>query len=237
MPLHAYHHDNKGGDPSHPHHSSHSVPIEYLGALGITISAIEGPDFEANARTIAKEQGYPLTENTTFMLDFHDHNESSPFIGEASLNESEFKKFIVIPDYLVVITAGSFYFDVEDHIKKAWIRSELPVGTMLHIPAGVSRRLAPLGSGAKGLMFVKEKSEIQVIWDQEAEEHPVRQEYLKSFAFERWLLVKQIHSQIDSRRRKLVKGVTMREGCDGKIGSKTVGIVAQKYTKKASGRF
>ncbi|KAJ3916855.1 hypothetical protein F5877DRAFT_68693 [Lentinula edodes] len=79
MPLHAYHHDNKSGDPGHPHHSSHSVPIDYLGSLGIQITSLEGPNFEDNARKMAKEQGYPLTDKSTFMWDLHEPLSSSPF--------------------------------------------------------------------------------------------------------------------------------------------------------------
>ncbi|KAJ3886077.1 hypothetical protein GG344DRAFT_82072 [Lentinula edodes] len=186
MPLHAYHHDNKSGDPNHPHHSSHSVPIDYLGSLGIHITSFEGPDFEGNARRIAKEQGYPLTEKSTFIWDFQEpFDGSSPFvkhhahqIKEASRNENDFKKFMIIPDYLVSAIAGSFYFDVEDPLKQTWIRVELPTGTLLHIPAGVSRRL--VSENGKAIMFLKDESDVQLLWDKEAEAHPIRQEYLRN---------------------------------------------------------
>ncbi|KAJ4498522.1 hypothetical protein C8R41DRAFT_138298 [Lentinula lateritia] len=186
MPLHAYHHDNKSGDPGHPHHSSHSVPIDYLGSLGIPITSFEGPDFEGNARKIAKDQGYPLTDNSTFIWDLHEPlNGSSPSvkhhahqIREASRNENDFRKFIIIPDYLVAIIAGSVYLDIEDPLKQTWIRVELPAGTLLHIPAGVSRRIA--AGNVKALMFLKDESDVQVLWDKEAEAHPIRQEYLRS---------------------------------------------------------
>ncbi|KAJ4482880.1 hypothetical protein C8J55DRAFT_559707 [Lentinula edodes] len=163
MPLHAYHHDNKSGDPGHPHHSSHSVPIDYLGSLGIQITSLEGPNFEDNARKIAKEQGYPVTEKSTFIWDLHEPLSSSSMvthhahkIKEASCNEINFKKFIIIPDYLAAIIAGSVYLDVE----------------------GVSRRIAT--ENVRALMFLKDESDIQVLWDKEAEAHPIRQEYLKS---------------------------------------------------------
>ncbi|KAJ3926550.1 MAG: hypothetical protein NXY57DRAFT_1112357 [Lentinula lateritia] len=185
MPLHAYHHDNKSGDPGHPHHSSHSVPIDYLGSLGIPITSFEGPDFEGNARKIAKEQGYPLTEKSTFIWDLHEPLSSSPMvkhhahkIKEASRNEVDFKKLIIIPDYLVAIIAGSIYFDIEDPLKQTWIRVELPTGTLLHVPAGVSRRFAT--ENVRALMFLKDESDVQVLWDKEAEAHPIRQEYLRS---------------------------------------------------------
>lgn len=91
MPLHAYHHDNKSGDPGHPHHSSHSVPIDYLGSLGIPITSFEGPDFEGNARKIAKEQGYPLTEKSTFIWDLHEPLSSSPMVSKDSLMQRELR--------------------------------------------------------------------------------------------------------------------------------------------------
>ncbi|KAJ4478361.1 hypothetical protein J3R30DRAFT_3481044 [Lentinula aciculospora] len=188
MSLHAYYHDNEGEDPGHPHHSSRSVSIrEHLGSLGITITIIDGPDFEGNARKIAKQQGYPLTEDSTFMWDFNDHSASSSFIrqhareiGEGSRNENTFERFTIIPDYLAVATLGSFYLDVEDPLKQTWIRSEIPAGTMLRFPAGIFTRLVPVK--AKALMFMKAGSEIQVLWGNEAETSHVRQEYLKSLA-------------------------------------------------------
>ncbi|KIK62713.1 hypothetical protein GYMLUDRAFT_144962, partial [Collybiopsis luxurians FD-317 M1] len=58
----AYYHDNKPGDPRLPHDTPRTVPLEYLDKLGWSIFSVDGPDFESNARDLAKQQGYPLTE-------------------------------------------------------------------------------------------------------------------------------------------------------------------------------
>ncbi|KAJ4482881.1 hypothetical protein C8J55DRAFT_548855 [Lentinula edodes] len=168
MSLQAYYHDNKAGDPDRPHHSSRSVSMEYVRSLGINTTTIEGPDFEGNARIIAKEQSYPLTENSSFIWNLHDLDQSSP----------------LIKDYAQKIEEGSrddFYLDVEDPREQAWIRIEVPQGTLCYLPAGAFRRVAT--EGTKVCMFIKDTgADENVLWDKEAEGHPVHQEYLNNTA-------------------------------------------------------
>lgn len=79
MSIRAYYLDAK---PAHTNDSASDsklrvVSKEYINTLGYDLFSVEGPDYESNARKIARERGFPLTEDSIITWDFDDPKESS----------------------------------------------------------------------------------------------------------------------------------------------------------------
>lgn len=140
-------------------------------------------------------------------------------------NRVDFKKLIIIPDYLVAIIAGSIYFDIEGvwcvqvfgQLIEPYIETlSNKHGFVLNCQRGhfctslqgypgalqlktlgrscSSRWVEPYfalsGFWNKIHSLLKDESDVQVLWDKEAEAHPIRQEYLRSMNVGLWRLRK-----------------------------------------------
>ena len=62
------------------------VPIEYINKLRYDLFYVDGPDYEVNMRKVAKERGFPLTEDSIITWDFANPEESANVVSlETSL--------------------------------------------------------------------------------------------------------------------------------------------------------
>ncbi|KAE9402424.1 hypothetical protein BT96DRAFT_554731 [Gymnopus androsaceus JB14] len=84
---------------------------------------------------------------------------------------------------MVVGLSGDSYVDMEDPFTKSWIRVEGDEGSARHIPAGAIRRFVK-ADNTKWVLYLKgSKADMKILWDKEAEEHPIHQEYLRNIGF------------------------------------------------------
>ncbi|KAJ3765250.1 hypothetical protein FB446DRAFT_709615 [Lentinula raphanica] len=175
MPLHAYYCDGwQPGDPiPESHRYSRPASRKDLASLGIDVIPLEGPDYQSSAQEVAKERGYPVTVDSSLHWHFKEPHKNTPTASGIILFILTFKVFTITFE-------KPFCMYIEDPLKHIWIHAEYTEDTGLDIPAGVLRH-ANFSAATRTMTFIEGVEEdFEFIWDEEAETHPIRQDYLKS---------------------------------------------------------
>ncbi|CAL0328092.1 unnamed protein product [Lupinus luteus] len=160
-----------------PHYGSPNkfVSLDQLAELGVLYWKLNPNDYENDEelRKIREERGY----NYMDLLDL------SP--EKVENYEEKLKNFytehIHQDEEIRYCLEGSGYFDVRDKDDQ-WIRIWIKAGDLIILPAGIYHRFTLDTSNYVKLMRLFMGEPVWAAYNRPQEDHPVRQEYIKSFA-------------------------------------------------------
>lgn len=167
--------DESDEDQRLPHHRNPKefVPLSKLQEIGVLYWYLDPKNYESNEelKKIREGRGYS----------YMDLLELSP--GKVENYEEKIKNFyrehIHADEEIRYCLEGSGYFDVRDK-DDTWIRIWIKEGDMIVLPAGIYHRFTLDTSNYVKLMRLFIGEPVWTAYNRPQEEHPARQDYLKS---------------------------------------------------------
>ncbi|CAR29126.1 ZYRO0G01276p [Zygosaccharomyces rouxii] len=164
--------DNNSVDFREPHYSGQDVTLEHLGKLGVLYKYLPS---QSDVDSLAEERAYKNRDvvnlsPASFANDEEKLLEKLNVFYKEHLHEDEEIRYCL---------DGSGYFDIKDSTIDQWIRVRLDKHDLLIVPAGIFHRFTVTTDNyIKALRLFQDEPKWQAINKPEADQNPVRKNYL-----------------------------------------------------------